>query len=75
MKRQNFVLFLVRTDFFGDFKGFTSDNETMDKEKQVFFILFALHNYICVIRTFSLSGVPGPSSPEKRESSVLVFCE
>ena len=39
-----------------------------------YFILFALHIYICVIRTFSLSGqIPAPSNLEKQEWSVPVY--
>ena len=42
--------------------------------KDGYFILFALHIYIWVIRTFSLSGqVSVPSIPEKQGSSVFVI--
>ena len=41
--------------------------------KNGYLILFALHEYICVIRTFSLSGqVLAPCSPEKRGSSAAL---
>ena len=48
-----------------DFKGLTSDGETMDQQykcsskcmvpivEEGYLILLALHKYICVIRTFS----------------------
>ena len=46
-------------------------------KNDLFFIctsIFALHKYIFVIRTFSLSGqAPASSSPGKRGSNVLFF--
>ena len=45
----------------------------MDIVKDGYFILFVLHKYICVIRTFSLSGqAPAPSSSKKRGSSEII---